>query len=346
MSATSINTISEFLLHAGTEYRVFDMGRGIKSMSHQEFIDFENNITPASHPRNGSVWFGIVFWNKQLNHEHYIWFIKLPIDENGLLIAATRNQFLEIVVTALGNNLEHAQSRQAELPENPFVFQPPQQQMADFNALSKASLGIESKNGSDRVRQYLQAPSVQDWRGLSVQDISNFSVQLTQHTSEQRLLAKNLSLLSPQFLTSLCSSLENITVDKELCLALIKLARETNEPLAKSTLIRALCAQSEIEVQAFIDEQLESEAIPIEVLIVIAGRLWSVLYDKNRLQLFMQRTAQADNSFELFKGLYSDLVQLPVLRQALHALIRSPDKPNALTLAVGALFSNYKEQKL
>ena len=26
MSATSINSISEFLLHAGTEYQVFDLG--------------------------------------------------------------------------------------------------------------------------------------------------------------------------------------------------------------------------------------------------------------------------------------------------------------------------------
>ena len=35
---SQINTISEFLLQAGTDYRVFDMARGIRQLESQLFL--------------------------------------------------------------------------------------------------------------------------------------------------------------------------------------------------------------------------------------------------------------------------------------------------------------------
>ncbi len=66
MTAQTIDTISEFMLHAGTDYRVYDMGRGIESMDSQKFIELEKNQLPAPCPRTGHAWFGIVFWNKKI----------------------------------------------------------------------------------------------------------------------------------------------------------------------------------------------------------------------------------------------------------------------------------------
>ena len=47
MNANSINSISEFLLHAGTEYIVFDMGRRLTALDNQAFLDIENGSTVA-----------------------------------------------------------------------------------------------------------------------------------------------------------------------------------------------------------------------------------------------------------------------------------------------------------
>ena len=42
MSANGINSISEFLLHAGTEYKVFDLGRRLEPTDSQTFLEIEN----------------------------------------------------------------------------------------------------------------------------------------------------------------------------------------------------------------------------------------------------------------------------------------------------------------
>ena len=36
----NINTLSEFLLEAGTQFRIFDMGRRVQKISHQQFFEF------------------------------------------------------------------------------------------------------------------------------------------------------------------------------------------------------------------------------------------------------------------------------------------------------------------
>mgnify|MGYP000170960803 CR=1 FL=1 len=140
MSDNAISTLSEFLLQAQTQYLVFDMGRGIRKIDNQVFFEWENQQEACAYPRQNHVWLCIVFWNEKLSHERYMWFVKLPLDEQGLIIPASRDQFLEIIVQALGKELEHSQDKQAELPENPFVFTPSQQQLADCNALISSSI--------------------------------------------------------------------------------------------------------------------------------------------------------------------------------------------------------------
>ena len=125
---SQINTISEFLLQAGTEYRVFDMARAIRPIEAQLFLEIESGTVPAPYPRQQHAWFGILFFNKQMSNERYIWFVKLPLDEQGLVIGAARQQFLQIVVEALGQTLDKQNNPNNQLPENPFTFVPNQQQ--------------------------------------------------------------------------------------------------------------------------------------------------------------------------------------------------------------------------
>ncbi|HBI76406.1 MAG TPA: DUF3549 domain-containing protein, partial [Alteromonas macleodii] len=52
------------LLHAGTEYQVFDLGRRLEPTDSQTFLEIENGSAYAPYPRQQHAWFGIVFWNK------------------------------------------------------------------------------------------------------------------------------------------------------------------------------------------------------------------------------------------------------------------------------------------
>lgn len=344
MSQNTIDTISEFLLQAGTEYRVFDLNRGIDAIDSQTFMNYETNSQAIASPRNGHAWFGIVFWNKQLNQEHYIWFIKLPIDENSLLIGAARNQFLEIVVNALGRELEHAQERQAELPENPFVFKPSQQLMADFNAVSKLALGLAFDKKWSAVQNYIKAPSVQDWRDLSIQAISDFAVTIEKSDEQQVTLANKLPLLAPAFLVSICTSFENIRLNSTLVGAIIDFYHQTKDEQLKSMLLRALSKQSQTEVVELIDSVIQNKHSSVSELIVIAGRFWLYLSDIERLKQFLQASIDKDESLTLFKGLYADLVQIKILRSLLLNLLRQKDISDSMARAFAALFTEYSKK--
>ena len=190
INPASISTLSEFLLQAHTQHLVLDIGRGLRLINNQEFFEWENQQAPCRYPRRDNAWFCIAFWNEKLSSERYIWFIKLPLDENGLLMQAPRNQFLEIIVQALGKELEHSTDENAQLPENPYLFTPSQQQLADCNAHIKKHLQLH-ENSSQILLNYLSAPSVQDWQNIKLQDIANFVCM--SNSEQQVLIARNLS---------------------------------------------------------------------------------------------------------------------------------------------------------
>lgn len=344
MSATSINSLSEFLLQAGTEYLVYDMGRGIVKLDNQQFLDLENNQLRVERARAGHAWYGIVFWNKQLSHEHYIWFVKLPVDENMLLSAAARNQFLEIVVTALGQGLEHKQDPAAQLPDNPFIFQPSQQQLADFNAISRVDIGLPAREGVQTVLQYLRAPSIQEWSQMSLQNIADTAANFAT-TELSELLISNLHVLPEQVLLPLLSSLEHQSLPSHLTNSLIELYDLTDEVSLQYALLRAISAcADEHQKLLFVQHVIQQDKIDAESLVIIAGRYWQVLAQPEALQVYLQRVAVFDPSFALFSGLYTDLVHLPLVRSNALALLRQAEKPRELTQAIGYLFNSMQQE--
>ena len=185
---SQINTISEFLLQAGTDYRVFDMARGIRPLESQVFLEIENATIPAPFPRQQHAWFGVLFFNKKISDERYIWFVKLPLDEQGLVIGAARQQFLQIVVEALGQSLDKQNNPNNQLPENPFTFVPNQQQLADFNSIGRVELEIPLSEHLNLVEQYLATPERHDWRTSSYAGYRRFYRVFTARQRKQLLI--------------------------------------------------------------------------------------------------------------------------------------------------------------
>lgn len=334
---SSIDTISEFLLHAGTDYRVFDMARGIRPVDSQVFLEIENSTIAAPYPRQQHAWFGILFFNKNTSKEQYIWFVKLPLDEQGLVISAGRRQFLEIVVEALGQQLDKENNPNNQLPENPFTFIPNQNQLADFNAKCRLSLDLGVSKHLEHVTRYLQAPEQHDWRTLSIQGIADFCAQIPQ-AEHQDLLMANFSQLATEMQTALCTSFENHVIPEKISHLLIDWAT-INPNLAKiQSALRALSqAGNKAAVQAFIHQLLNNSMMPEpNILMLIGARHWHVLNESELLSLFINHLAECDH--ELFVGLYSDLVQIPEIRDSLLGVLRWPEKSHNLTQAIGVLF--------
>ena len=335
---SNINTISEFLVHAGTDYRVFDMARGIRVVDSQTFLEIENGEIAAPYPRQQHAWFGILFFNKQLSTEHYIWFVKLPLDEQGKIISAGRKQFLQIVTEALGAQLDKTDNPNNQLPENPFTFVPNQNQLADFNAKSRCLLNIEPSHQFTHIKQHINAPHSQNWQTLTLQEIADFCAQI-QRPAHSQLLVEHFETLAPELQKALCTSLENNTPPKALIDTL--LAWQTKAPTclvrAELTLRGTSQSPQSSNIKACLINLLKSDlSKEPNVLILISARHWLYLNDADVLALYVQALAEQDG--QLFAGLFPDLVQIPAIRNTMLSVLRWPEKSQALTKAIGHLF--------
>ena len=119
---STINSISEFLHAAGTQFRIVDMGRGYRELSAQTFVDIEYQKQPVPYPRQQHMWFGCIFWQ---SGQHYIWFLKLPLDERGLLNLLLASLLLEKVVQALGAQLENTSEKMVNLATTFYIYAEP-----------------------------------------------------------------------------------------------------------------------------------------------------------------------------------------------------------------------------
>jgi hypothetical protein len=335
-----INTISEFLLKAGTDYRVFDMARGIRPLDQDTFKKIENAQQPAPFPRQQQAWFGIVFFNPATSAEHYIWFVKLPIDEAGLVIVAAQQQFLQIIVDALGQSVDIKNNSQ--LPDNPFSFVPNQQQLADFNSHCRLALALPWSEHYKVAKDYLSAPAQSDWRNVPLQGIADFNASLVQDAASD-LLLEQFTQLAPEMQYALCASLENHPIKPALCQLLSQWYQQAPEDLNRlSAVLRALAqSQTDPQVSSLLLSILSAQpAMDPAILILIAARHWQQLNQPQVLALYIECLAVQD--IKVFIGLFSDLVQIPETRDSLLGVLRWPQKSAALTQAVGQLFAQDK----
>jgi hypothetical protein len=337
-----MDTISEFLLQAGTDYRIFDMARGIRQLSSQDFLEIENAVAQTPYPRQQHTWVGILFFNRQMSNEHYIWFVKLPLDEQGLVIAAARKQFLQIVVEALGQSLDKHDNQNNQLPENPFTFVPNQQQLADFNSICRMALKLPLSEHLSFTEKYLTSPKKIDWKTISLQGIADFTASL-QHEKPKALLLKQFFKLAPDMQHAVCASLENHPVDEDISLMLIDWYQQnTQDELRLNSVLRGLCqSQTESKVKLFVSSILDSEhGQQSIVLMLIAARHWRCLNDTNILNVYIEKLANCQQGS--FIGLFPDLVQIPNIRANMLEVLRWPDKSPQLTQAIGQLFGQNK----
>ena len=349
MSANSINSISEFLLHAGTEYKVFDMGRRLTQLDAQSFLDIENGSAYAPYPRQQHAWFGIVFWNKQASTQHYIWFIKLPLDEQGLVVTAARNHFLDIIVDALGQSIADDAEKAQTLPDNPYSFVPGQSLLAQFNAMVKYTLDVPINEDAQKVEAYLKAPQLVEWQQISMQSVADFTQTLNSHEKSASVIKaflENYTLYANVFANTFMEMCENVSLPETLELFCIdQLQREEEVSLSA---LRALSAPHfNDSINACLKLLLNENASQrIDILSVIAARHFEQM-DDGLLRAFLEQSARVDelegHNGALFSGFFSDLVQIPKLRRQVLTLMRSPDHSKTLAQAFDRLFAQARK---
>jgi len=340
---SNISTLADLLDTAGTQWRVYDIGRRITKINKETFSKIENAQIPYPTPLQKHALIAILFWDKKETDEPYIWFLKLPLDEESKLVQASRDHFASMVLEALGTQLTGEQDGQ-QLNNNPYVFTPNANKRAAFNALMKVETNKPASIYYEPAQLYFSGKlGFTDWKSLSLQGIADFAFRLDK-TENVTSLINSFADLPTEVCSPLASMLENVEISTKLTEKLIELAHTAIKNKNVPTLVNYLRCLSHTKAQTLlndlIDTILNSElSTNLDIILTITGRTWQSLNEPKRLHLFMDAVAHIEDYPELFSGIFADLVAIPTLRPQLLALLRVENRSNALAHAIGKLFS-------
>ncbi|WP_394128742.1 DUF3549 family protein [Shewanella maritima] len=331
---TELNTLSQFLTTANTQFQVYDLGRRVQSIDMMAFHQIEELAAPYPYPIQGHAQFALVFWQNE--QAPYIWFLKLPLDEQGLLSPAQRSQFIKMVLEALGRDPTQplSEQQQESLANHPFSFKPSQEKLAVFNALVRQQLGQQASAQYEFAMQYLSKQAdLAQWQQIGLQGIADICVRADKldHTEQ---LVQSFDFAPTEVQAAICQCLEHVYIAPELAQRVLRSFHLVPTD-HKSSYLRALASQPSAS-QSAIHYLHEHQKFDQGLLITIAARNWSALKDDATRKIYLEALAQQPQHF--FNQVFADIVAIPSLRNALLADLRNPDRSAQLSAAIGGLF--------
>ena len=342
MSNATINSISELLRLSQCQYQIYDLGRRVNKITNQQFQQFEVTEIPYPYPVQGHALIAICFW-QTTSITPYLWFIKLPLDEQGLLNQAARNHFIAIIIEALGSDLavDPTEQQAQLLKNNPYHFTPSQYKLAAINSVLSVALTHQpSKYYLDALNYLSGDNGWHNWQHIGVQGLTDVAFRLSENSNNE-ILAKALPYIPEDVLSPLCSALENVMLELNIVNAIIEryhIEIKNNQTSLALMLFRALSASTtHLVSQQFINQQIVKENLSAEALIIISGRLWQALVNDEIVLAYFEQLAHKNND-ELFNAIFKDLVAIPSIRPIILKCIRSPNRSAFLANAIGNLF--------
>ncbi|WP_111414686.1 DUF3549 family protein [Billgrantia lactosivorans] len=331
-----IHTLHDFFVRTGADVHLYHMGRRVEPCPLDALAHFEQDAAAWPSPWQGQARLGIVFRLGDIV-DPLIWFLALPLDEQGQLVPAPRDAFLQRLLVILGHNAQRAdrQARESSeienlMQDNPLAFTPSLPFQAMLHAQATRDTGRPASAHLEPVEAYLSGQQQVDWQFLGLQGLADFTVRMDDEAA--RLLAATLPTLPDEVLNSLCYCLEHVAVPTALGLAL----RDRGEQAAAAGQVETLCAcvravagADESIAGAWYDALLsDPAACGPDLLAAIAGRGWELLEDSERLPRFLERLAEQPSAD--FASLARDLALVPRLRLPVLMTLREARRDSAI----------------
>jgi len=347
------SSLIEFIRKTGAQFRVLDMGRRVQKMSADQFEKVEQGMAPYPQPFLHQAWIALLLWNQQQKEQNVVWFLKLPLDEQGYLVQAARDDLINRIYANIQMFMseEPASEERDAMKDNPFSFQPDQEKMAAFHAYANKAMGKPASQYFESAQQYFSGQvDLDQWQNLGFQGIADYVVRLDQGNTEQKL-CELLPKLPEQPLSVLSTNLENTIPGHKLYAALISRFSDTlKQGKASPEHIAALArgisnGHDEKAKQQIISELLDTDyALEPEVIVAVATRCWSALQEPTVLQKFLEKLAAGKAGQEGFSKILADLMFMPAMRALILMAFRNEDRSEALSAAIGTMFGKQFNQ--
>lgn len=330
--------LTDLLQHQDNRLRIFDMGRRIDTLSIEQFKRIERAEIPYPTPFLHQAWVGVLIWNPAEKDQNLIWFLKLPLDEQGFLIQAARDD----IINRLLQNVINPDTQQDALKDNPFAFTPDPEKMACFHARASRILHTPASRYYEEVQQYMAGQHPPEyWNHLGLQGLADFVMRLDQGHNTQHLSARMRSLPEP-LLMILARMLEHVQVKHQLqkslsSLLIEKLRIADSSPELLAAMLRGLAnAVDEQGRDQVIDTLLRTpHALEAEVAAALATRCYQCLLSPARLLRFLECLSTGKAGQQGFNRILSDLMFLPEMRLQILAAFRNPERSELLSAAIG-----------
>lgn len=339
----NINSISELLTLSKCQFLVYDLGRKVTQIINSDFNEVEQNHLAYPFPIQGEALFAITFWQNQFSQQ-YLWFIKLPLDERGLINQGARNHFIAIIIEALGSDLTRTPNdRETEqLKKNPYIYTPTPAKLAILNSLISFQLEKKPSQYYQPFIDYISNKRWQDWQDIGLQGITDVSARINDSNNQYASLLSNaLPHLPAEVFNPLTTALENMALPSQLAEQLIRQYHsldKSNQENKKGQIIRALASSyQQPQVDAFFITLLANTKLNTDSLIVLAARCWPMLNSFGRLMLYFEQLVGSDEQ-SLFPAIFKDLVAIPDLRPLIFQILKAKNKSDTLSLAISCLF--------
>lgn len=329
-------TLSEFLAHTGAFLHAFDMGRRVVEVGRPQLLAFERAEQAYPLPFLRSAWLGLLFrYSEAAEHAtgEHIWFLKLPLDEQGLIQQAARDD----VLRRIGETLARPAPDDAAsaLDDNPYGFTPRADRMAVFHAKASRLRNQAPSPFFGHAADYFQGKTgFEQWQFVGLQGIADVVVRRDQRhhgISLRRSLLDAVPRLPATPYSALCTCLEHERIDAELGRSLAaRLHRDlaAGSPETVAAGLRALsCCEAGTVLRDSLSLALDKPpGRHVEVLAAIAGRAWEVLENPDIRHRFLRNLALCEAGQQAFDGLVGDLMFLPGLRDRLRQDFRNPQR--------------------
>ena len=344
-----VQSLNDFLLQAGFKYVVYDMGRRIARLTPQQFNQFESANSAYLTPLQQHAWLGIIGWVKNDKTRHFIWFIKMPLDELGMINPLARDELLQYLIEQLGQKLlvsEDSNSSESEAAALPYGFTPGEETMAVIHAKAAQHLDQPVSRFYAHAREYLSGEQGYDqWAFVGMQGLADVVARQNQQNN-QELIQQALPHLPIQPFAQVCRFLEHETISSQLATIIInRTDKEKSTDDNRNSVVAALrgiagCTEKELR-QNFIHTILTEElGKDIEVLAAISGRCWEDLKNKELCHLFLNKLAINDSGHTGFTQLLKDLLMIPGMREPIMEGLRDPQRTQELAQAMGQFFKS------
>lgn len=332
MSMETFHTLTQLLDNAGCRYNIFDLGRRVNEINSDQFKAVEENRQPYPWPLQQHAHIAISFWQHQ--QPPWVWFLRLPLDERGLLKQAAVGDFIKYVIEAMGASLNTTptEEEQQKLANNPYTFKPNDDKMAIFNAQLRVLLNLPASQYYADAQAYLaDQQDWQQWQHIGLQGLADICARMSQHNNAT-YLRKALNHLPMTPLYALLGCLEHCSLPEPLVLRIterltVECQQQHPDLFLIAALVRALAGSKPQQLQYTLTTLLNQPSLcHPEVLVAIAGRCWSGFTDTNIASLFLLRLAETQDQ-TLFNQLFTDLVMQPLLRGIMLQILHGQADP-------------------